>query len=287
MAGAPFSRVAIVGLGAIGGSIGLAIRRAWPDVHRIGVDRIDVVEEALRRGAIDNWRVTVSALDDVDLIVLATPVLQIVEDLRQIGGFQRAAGISPVVTDVGSTKRRIVDVAAKAGVGTFVGGHPMAGGTGAGLAHARADLFDGCRWFLTTSGVISAETTPEVVSSFVIGLGARPHVTDAITHDRVMAYVSHAPQLLASALAAAAREAVGDDGLACGGRGFADMTRLAASAASVWRDILATNADFVREALDAITRTLPPDAAALANAAGVDRLFARANEARARLDARP
>ena len=102
-----------------------------------------------------------------------------------------------------------------------------------------------------------------------------------------MAFVSHAPQVLASALAAAARDAVGNDGVACAGRGFADMTRLAGSASSVWRDILATNADFVQEALGAIARTLPADAAALADASVIDRLFARANAARAEVDARP
>lgn len=271
-----FSRVGIVGLGVIGGSIGHAVRRAWPDVRRIGVDTPAVLAEAIERGAITEGRESIAALGDADLIVLATPVMQIIRHVQELAALDSPA----VVTDVGSTKRAIMAAAANARLRAFVGGHPMAGAAGAGLAQARADLFDGCRWLLMEDGV-------QDLTSFVAGLGAHPHVTDAVTHDRVMAYVSHAPQVLASALAAAARDAVGDDGVACAGRGFADMTRLAAGAASVWRDILATNADFVHEALGAIAGTLPPDAAALASAPVVDRLFARANAARARVDVRP
>ena len=188
-----FSRVAIVGLGVIGGSVGYAVRRAWPDVPRIGVDTPAVLAEALKHGAITEARNSAAGLEAADLIVLATPVMQIVQQIQELA----RAGTSATVTDVGSTKRAVMAAAARAQLRTFVGGHPMSGAAGAGLTHAREDLFDGCRWILVP------EAAPSL-AAFVTSLGADPHGMDAVSHDRVMAYVSHAPQVMASALAAAA-----------------------------------------------------------------------------------
>ena len=264
----PFSRVAVVGLGLIGGSIAQAIRRAWPGVAIVGVDRPSVAAEARGRAAIDDTRSAVDQLDDVDLIVLATPVPEIVDLIAQAGRSELRA----VITDVGSTKRPIVDAAKRTGL-TFVGGHPVAGSAHGGLDHARADLFDGHPWLLV-------EVTPGVISSveaFVRGLGALPRRVDAETHDRVMAYVSHLPQLLSSVLMRTAGRAVGEDGLTASGRGFADMTRLAASPPELWRGILSSNADFVLEAIQAFVAALPATVDDFDNADGLEAVLREAN----------
>ncbi len=212
-----------------------------------------------------------NVLADMDLIVLATPVPEIV---RAIGGLG-LGGAAPLVTDVGSTKRRVM-AAAKDVSFTFVGGHPVAGSAHAGLEHARAELFEGQPWLLVP-GENAPEPAVRRLEDFVRGLGAVPRRTDAMTHDRVMAYVSHLPQILANTLIRTAGSAVGTDGLSASGRGFADMTRLASSPAEMWRGILETNADFVEEAVEAFIATLRSTGATGDDAAGLAEAFAQAN----------
>ena len=294
----PFDRIAIVGLGLIGGSVALAARRAWPRIGITGVDRPNVLDEARHGDVIDRACASVAELADVELIVLATPVRDIINQIGAIPSRLRDV----VVTDVGSTKRAIMAAAAAARLTNFTGGHPMAGAGVGGFANARADLFDGRVWWVVKGSYLfstdsaqmgtdlrrdtarSVPISPKSVEKrydpFVHALGARPRGIDAITHDRVMAYVSHLPQLLASTLAGTAREAVGVDGLAGVGQGFLDMTRLAGSSTEVWRDILATNADFVAEAARAFTEHLPATKAMLADDTAVDRLFTRGRAAR-------
>jgi len=274
----PFPRIGVAGLGLIGGSIALAARSAWPAAKIVGVDRPAVCDAARERVAIDEARTTVSDLVDVDVIVLATPVADIIDALERIG----RARLTAVVTDVGSTKRRIVAAARAAGVQNFVGGHPMAGGERSGLAAARADLFLHRPWFLTPAADASASARAGV-AELVRGLGAAPVAIAPDLHDRTMAYVSHVPQVLAVALMAAAGEAVGERGLAHSGRAFDEMTRLAASPPDVWESILATNADYVAEAVAALIAALPPDA--LTDPARLRETFSNANTWRARLDA--
>src|SRR5215831_13334150 len=141
----PFPRVGIVGLGLIGGSVALGLRVAWPSVRLVGVDAAAVVEAAIARRIIDEARDSPKTLGDLDLIVLATPVGAIIEAVQQLGD----ARISTVITDVGSTKRRVLEAAEAARLATFIGGHPMAGSERSGLDSARADLFAGKPWFLT------------------------------------------------------------------------------------------------------------------------------------------
>jgi prephenate dehydrogenase len=266
----PFERVGIVGLGLIGGSVALGLRRRWPGLHVVGVDRPEVSAAARRLGAVSDTRAALENLRDADLVVLATPVPEILRCLEDA----RAANLGALLTDVGSTKRHIVARARELGV-RFVGGHPVAGSAQAGLTHARPDLFDGREWLVVPGTGTSADL--DRMETTVRGLGAAPRRIDADTHDRLMAYVSHLPQLLSSALMAVAGDAVGASGLASAGPGFADMTRLAASHADVWRGILATNADYIAQALRALVATLPADASSLANAAGIEALFAQAN----------
>ena len=138
---------------------------------------------------------------------------------------------------------------------TFVGGHPLAGAAAAGLEHARADLFRGRPWLLTPTGDGSAPAV-EKLSQFVRALGAEPRVMDVNAHDRLTAYLSHLPQLTASALMGVVGDAVGESGLDLSGRGLADTTRLASSPADIWADIAATNADEIGPALDDLIAVL-------------------------------
>jgi prephenate dehydrogenase len=182
-------------------------------------------------------------------VVLAAPVRQNIELLQQI---KRPA----VATDVSGTKRDIVSAARALSPGTiFVGGHPLGGGERGGFAFARPDLFAGRPWIFTPDGDDATEAV-ERLSRFVTGLGARPCILSAEEHDRVMAYVSHLPQLAASALMEAVGAAAGSDGLRMAGRGLVDTTRLASSPADVWRDICLTNADAIGDALDCLIARL-------------------------------
>jgi prephenate dehydrogenase len=165
----------------------------------------------------------------------------------------RSLQTEAVITDIGSTKRRVMDVAS--GMETFVGGHPMAGSERTGADHAQADLFAGRPWLLVRGH--ASDRAARLIEGVARALGAAPTWLDADAHDRVVAYVSHLPQVIAVALTNAAREGAGDDGLAASGRAFSEMTRLASSPAAMWADILADNADFVTEALTRFAEHLP------------------------------
>ena len=183
-----FERIAILGIGLIGGSIALAARKAWPAALVIGVDRHEVLERAMVRHAVDVASTDPMIISAADLVVLATPVPEIVRLVAELPS--QLAG-EAVVTDVGSTKRQVVAAAAPLPAHlTFIGGHPLAGVPEAGFEHARADLFTGCPWLLTpppAGGERSAQALQKV-SSFVAGLGALPvTVPSADAHDDMVA----------------------------------------------------------------------------------------------------
>src|SRR5262245_46225132 len=255
-----FQKVGIVGLGLIGGSIALAAREIWPTSLVIGVDNKDVLETAMRLHAIDVAADDPAVLAEADLVILAAPVRQNIELLDMLDENVRQPA---VVTDVGSTKRAVVDAArALPPRFRFIGGHPLGGAAKGGLEHARPDLFTGRPWLLTPDESLSrrsdadADGALEKLSSFIRALGAEPRLMDVATHDRLLAYLSHLPQLAASALMGVVGEAVGRDGLALSGKGLADTTRLASSPADIWKDIVATNADEIGPALDALIAVL-------------------------------
>jgi prephenate dehydrogenase len=267
----PFRSIAIVGLGLIGGSIALAVRERWPAMRVVGVDSPPVLAHALGSGAVDRAVDSLTAIGDADLVLLATPVHQIIELLPAIPSHQPL-----IVTDVGGTKRTIVDAARTLPEAvTFVGGHPLGGGERGGFAFARPDLFAGRPWILTPDGSRSADATARL-SAFVSGFGARPTIMTADAHDELMAYVSHLPQLTASALMAAAGKGAGAEGLRAAGKGLLDTTRLASSPADVWRDVCATNADAIGNALDDLIATLTEVRSGLQRGEVVDALFADA-----------
>ena len=242
-----FDKIGIVGLGLIGGSIALAARQIWPTALVLGVDRQDVLETAMRLHAIDVAADELFVLAEADIVILAAPVRQNIAVLQLI---DQHVTKPAVVTDTGSTKRVVVEAArALPSRFTFVGGHPLAGAARGGLEHARPDLFHGRPWVLTPSGEGSGAAL-EKLSAFVGALGAEPRIIEPATHDRLLAFLSHLPQLTASALMQVVGEAVGEEGLALSGRGLADTTRLASSPPEIWRDIVATNADQLAPALD-------------------------------------
>lgn len=254
-AGAPpiFEKVAIVGLGLIGASIGLAARRTWPRGLVIGVDCNAVLEKAMVLHAVDVGADDPVILSEADLVILAGPVLQNVEMLPRLAGYLAGPAL---VTDTGSTKRAILSASRNLPASlTFIGGHPLAGEAQDGIDHASPDLFQQRPWILTPAPDVEGGRL-SALEAFVRGLGAEPAVLDAAVHDRVLAYLSHLPQLAATALMAVIGDAVGADGLALAGRGLADATRLAASPPPIWRDVCASNADNLVPALDALLAVL-------------------------------
>ena len=242
-----------MGLGLIGGSIALAARELWPSSLVIAVDNKDVLETAMRLHAIDVAADDLVVLAEADLVILAAPVRQNLALLEQLDECVRQPA---VITDTGSTKREIVEAGRSLPRRlTFIGGHPLGGAASSGLDHARSDLFRGRPWLFTPSADAGGEALEKLLA-FVSALGAVPRLMDVAAHDRVLAFLSHLPQLTASALMQVVGEAVGDEGLALAGRGLLDTTRLASSPAEIWRDIAATNADEIGPALDRLIDVL-------------------------------
>ncbi len=251
--------LAIVGPGLIGTSIALAAQRRWPGLQIVTIDQGD----------------SLGRIDGALVVVLATPVDVILKLLPELPA---AVDSKALVIDTGSTKREVMRVARGAGLAQFVGGHPMAGGTG-GAGGAQAALFDDAPWFLTNPDA------PEAVQravKFVEALGARPVVLDdhGEEHDRLMAAVSHLPQVAASALMAVVTRAVGEANLKWAGRGLRDTTRLAASRPEMWQSILATNSSELKPLLKGYAAELIALADKLDDPETIRRLFEEAAAAK-------
>jgi prephenate dehydrogenase len=244
-------RVSVVGLGLIGGSLAraLAARGVWV----IGYDRerssLDAaVAEGIVHEALDD---TLAGVERADVVVLATPVAATANLLTRLG--DRLTGPS-LIMDVASTKKRIVAAAEAAGLGPrYVGAHPLTGSHRSGWGASRAGLFDEARVFLCPS----PSTTPEALrlaESFWRVLRAGVEVLDAAVHDEQMAWRSHLPQMVSTALALTLRQAnVSRSALGPGGR---DMTRLAGGDPELWTGIVGDNAPAILEALDAMVDQL-------------------------------
>ena len=248
-----FQKIGIVGLGLIGGSIALASRQLWPSSLVIAVDNKDVLETAMRLHAIDVAADDLIVLAEADLVILAAPVRQ---NLALLEALDENVRQPAVVTDTGSTKRAIVQAAKQLPPRfTFIGGHPLGGAAAAGLENARADLFKNRPWLFTPINAAGGDAL-EKLTAFARALGALPRTVSVGGHDRLLAFLSHLPQLTASALMQVVGTAVGEDGLGLAGRGLVDTTRLASSPAEIWKDIAATNADEIGEALDTLISLL-------------------------------
>jgi prephenate dehydrogenase len=254
-----FQRIAIIGLGLIGGSWGLALKEKAYGGLRIGCDRPETLRSALAASAIDRAEDDpLAAVSDADLVILAAPVGDILDLLPRIKSVL-SSGV--LVTDVGSTK---VEICARArevfgDVSLFLGGHPLAGKEKPGIQNAEARLFQNNRYALVPQ--VRADLEDARVKEFfrlVISIGARPLVTDAWSHDRAVAYLSHLPQLLSTTLAGLLVEQQSQSALPLelAGAGLQDMTRLADSPYSVWRDICRTNHLNIQNALDSLIQKL-------------------------------
>jgi prephenate dehydrogenase len=248
----PFSRVAVLGTGLIGGSFALAVRPALAGCSIVGWDKPEVLERARALGVVDEARTELrEALTGADLVYVALPVGLTIEQLPEIA---RHAAAGALVSDASSTKRSVCAAAANCFTGgaLFLGGHPMAGNEGSGLDAAQATLFRGARYALIGEPVAQREPRVAKFLQLIEAVGARPLWMDAATHDRAAAAISHLPQLLAVALAGVVREQTDQTGLplTLAGRGLRDTLRLAGSPYALWRDIVLTNADNIEAALD-------------------------------------
>jgi prephenate dehydrogenase len=238
-------RLAIVGTGLIGASVGLAAKRAGIE-HVVGYDAdSQALAVAAERGAVDEASESlVAAVEEAELAVVATPVARLAEDVATA----LAAGDAATVTDVGSTKGRLcahVDDRTR-----YIGGHPVCGSEARGPGHASAELFEGATWFLTPL----PETEPEryrLVHGFVASLGAVPVAIDPEAHDRLLALTSHLPHALANIVLnhAGSFRVQGHEPLAAAGGSLRDMTRVAGANPRIWIDIFLDNAGELRTAL--------------------------------------
>jgi prephenate dehydrogenase len=275
-----FHRIAIVGVGLIGGSIAFAVRRTFPEAMVVGIDADDVVVAARQLGALTHVSTSIEGIRGADLVVLAAPVQA---NLKILSSLPHFVGPTTLVTDTGSTKRAIVVEAEALTPGlTFVGGHPLAGAARGGIEASRADLFERRPWLLTPTPA-AARAQVDRLAGFVRALGARPLEIDAGEHDRLLAFTSHLPQLAASALMHVVGETVGAAGLELSGGGLADTTRVAASPARIWTDICATNTDELLPALDRLIDTLTRVRSDLASGRSIEPLFDSAQKWRGKL----
>ncbi len=252
-------RVAVVGLGLIGGSVALSLRRHNPQLEVVAIDRRDVLDAACAEGfdfefrAVEEGSNPSSLGYGCDLVVLAIPVRAIAECLADW------LALGCPITDCGSTKAAPVEaVRGHSAAGRYVPGHPMAGREVGGLRNASAELFTGRPWLLCPEG--SDVDALATVTSLIQLVGAQRVDLSVAEHDRAVALTSHVPQLLASWLADAAAQR---GAALAAGPAFADMTRIAGGAESMWRDIFATNATSIAEVLDLGVETLGEVARAL------------------------
>ena len=247
-------QITIIGTGLIGGSLALALRKKKFAGRIVGCDREGTMERARMRGAIDDGVVNPGdAVRGSQVVVLATPVLAICDLIERVGPVLPPKAL---LTDVGSTKAAVVEQAVKvfgknAGK-RFLAGHPMAGKEMSGVDYADADLFKNAVWFL--SPLPDQNLNEGLFAEFagwIDAIGARIAMLPAEEHDRLCAWISHVPQMISTALAAALVEEFGAEApvLAAGGRALQEMTRISASPYSMWRDVAISNKRNLQDAL--------------------------------------
>ena len=259
-------KIVIIGTGLIGASIGLALRRAGFSGTITGIDNDPAqAAEAVRIGALDHAvldeRDAVAACQQADVVILAVPVLAIMDWMRRLSPILAP---SQLVTDAGSTKLAISELAKQLfrdqRQARFLPGHPMAGKESGGAAQAEATLFDGAMWLFTPvakSGELELEWR-----ALVARFGSRTMDLDAAHHDRICAWVSHLPQMVSTAMSAmfadefARAPELADEFEAIGGRALREMTRLGASPYSMWRDVAFTNTEPLAATLFALEQRL-------------------------------
>jgi len=278
-------RIAVLGVGLVGGSIGLAARaRAGSEVCGYDTDP-QVTAKALELGAVDRTAEDIAAaVRGADAVFVAVPVGALAATVAQA---LDAAGPDCVVSDVGSTKRLLSQASADE---RFVGGHPLAGAETEGVEHAREDLFEGATWYLTPARDSTAGVLYERLHALLRRLGAIPTAIDAETHDRLMACISHLPHVLANVLAGQAARTLGGPGegserLPAIGPSFRDAIRVAGANTAIWTDIYVSNADALQASIDELKGRLDEVLAMLAEGGDAAALGAWNERARADRDA--
>ena len=254
-------QITIIGTGLIGGSLGLALRKKKFAGRIVGCDREGTLEKARMRGAIDDGTANPGdAVRGSQVVVLATPVLAIVDLIERVGS---SLPDKALLTDVGSTKamvlERAVKVFGKSAGKRFLAGHPMAGKEMSGVDYADADLFQKAVWFLTPlPGQNLNDGLLAEFSGWIDQIGSRIAMLPAEEHDQLCAWISHVPQMISTALAAALVEEFGDQAplLPAGGRALREMTRISASPYSMWRDIAISNRPNLERALGKVEQRL-------------------------------
>ena len=266
-------RVAVIGVGLIGGSVGMAARRRL-GAEVLGFDRDAAsLELALERGAIDEAPADLAAASDaIDVAVVCVGVGDLA---ASIAATSRALP-GAIVTDVGSVKQGLN---ADPPLPNYIGGHPLAGGEEGGVQHAREDLFEGATWYLTprsgTTGVLF-----ERLHRFVAGLGARPTAIDAAEHDHIMAAMSHLPHVMANVLVGQAASALGGERTPATGPSFRDATRVAGANPALWAQIYAGNRESLLAQVDGALKQLSEVRGLLAAGADLEPWQRRAREQR-------
>lgn len=277
-------RITIIGVGMLGGSFGMAVRKAGAAEYVAGVD-LDgaTLERARERGAIDEGFLDLAGgVDGADLVVLASPVRSILEMLP---GLAPMLGGETILLDLGSTKGAIVSaVAGQAGIKRYIGGHPMAGTEHSGIEHADDGLLREATFALVPPPAAD-ERAVDLLTDLVREIGARPVVISAGRHDRIVSITSHLPYLLSVALALAAENmARGEDRMGeFAASGFRDTTRLAASNVRVMADICLTNRQPILRGIGDVRRMLDELAEQIeqGNEAELVRMLTQANDGRA------
>ncbi|HET9405802.1 MAG TPA: prephenate dehydrogenase/arogenate dehydrogenase family protein [Candidatus Sulfotelmatobacter sp.] len=247
-------QITIIGTGLIGGSLALALKKHKFAGRIVGCDRDSALEKAQVRGAIDKAIAHPGdAVQGSQIVVLATPVLSIIDLIERIGPVLPK---ETLLTDVGSTKsavlERAVQVFGKNAKNRFLGGHPLAGKELSGIDYADPDLFKDATWFLTP--LPEQNLNQGVFAEFcgwIDHIGARVAMMPAAEHDRLCAWISHLPQMVSTALAATLVEEFGEEAplLAAGGKALREMTRVASSPYPMWRDIAISNKKNLEDAL--------------------------------------
>jgi len=254
-------QITIIGTGLIGGSFALALRRRKFAGRIVGCDRESALKRAKMCGVIDNgFSEPADAVRGSQLVLLATPVLAIVDLIGRLGP---ALPATTLLTDVGSTKAAVTDQAlrvfGKNARHRFLAGHPMAGKENSGVEYADADLFQNAVWFLTP---LPGQKLHEALFAEFVGwidqIGARVAMLPPEDHDRLCAWISHLPQMISTALAAALVEEFGEEAplLPAGGRALREMTRISASPYAMWRDIAISNKKNLEDALFKVEQRL-------------------------------
>jgi len=243
-----FNQVAIVGVGLIGGSIGLGIKKRRLARQVIGISRHrKTINLAKRRGAIDAGFLDVSAIRQADLVILAAPVNTIIQIGVRISSLVKPGAL---VTDTGSTKRSVVEILGKA-LPNFVGAHPLSGSEKQGVASARDDLFCGSLCVLTPTAKTSRSAL-SIIRGLWVELGARVIYLTPAKHDRFISYTSHLPHIISFSLI----HSVPRNSLYLASSGLKDTTRIAASPVGLWKDIFLTNSENILDALKYFSRSL-------------------------------